>query len=73
MTRHEPHEVLLEFQRIGRHVKVTAIDPASGVEVAIVGDAAMPEEHLIALARRKLARRLARGAGEDDPGPGLVV
>ncbi|GIX16307.1 MAG: hypothetical protein KatS3mg119_0493 [Rhodothalassiaceae bacterium] len=73
MERHGPREVLLEFRRIGRHVKVTAIDPDSGVEVTVVGDAATPEDHLIALARRKLARRLARGGRGDDRGPGILV
>ncbi len=76
MGGREPSEVLLEFQRIGRHVKVTAIDPQTGMEVSLVGDAAMPEDHLITLARRKLMRRLdqLRSRRRDDgPGPGILV
>lgn len=74
MGAREPSEVLLEFQRIGRHVKVTAIDPQTGTEVALVGDAAMPEDHLVTLARRKLMRRLAQLRNRpDDDGPGILV
>ncbi len=74
MGGREPSEVLLEFQRIGRHVKVTAIDPQTGTEVSLVGDAAMPEDHLVTLARRKLMRRLDQLRNRrDDNGPGIVV
>jgi len=76
MGGREPPEDLLEFQRIGRHVKVTAIDPQTGMEVSLVGDAAMPEDHLATLARRKLMRRLdqLRNRRDDDgPGAGILV
>ncbi len=74
MGGREPPEVLLEFQRIGRHVKVTAIDPQTGMEVSLVGDAAMPEDHLATLARRKLMRRLDQLRNRrDDGGPGSGI
>ncbi len=43
---------------MGRYVKVTAIDPASGLEVSMMGDAKTPQAHLSQLASRKLALRL---------------
>jgi hypothetical protein len=44
----------LEFQRIGSAVKVTAIDPESGVEVSIVGDPRAGEAVLGRTATQKL-------------------
>ena len=32
-------QVLFEFVRVGQVVKVNAIDPESGIEVSMVGDA----------------------------------
>ncbi len=32
-------EYILEFKPQGRYVKVTAVDPATGLEAVIVGDA----------------------------------
>lgn len=43
---------------MGRYVKVTAIDPATGLEVSMLGDAKTPQVHLSQLASRKLAQRL---------------
>lgn len=43
---------------MGRYVKVTAIDPATGLEVSMMGDAKAPQAHLSQLASRKLAQRL---------------
>lgn len=48
-------EVLFEFQRIGQAVRVVAIDPASGTEVTMVGDARYGIESLKRAAARKLA------------------
>ena len=31
-------EVLFEFRRVGRYVKVSAIDPVTAIEVSMVGD-----------------------------------
>jgi hypothetical protein len=58
----EPAEVLFEFTRIGNSVKVSATDPRSLVEVAIVGDPGMGEAALRRIATRKLAYVLRRAA-----------
>lgn len=52
MARQEGY--LLEFQSVGNAVKVCAIDPASGVEVSIVGPANQGQELLTRTAVRKL-------------------
>jgi hypothetical protein len=58
------HEVIFEFTRIGRYVKVAAIDPESGTEATITGPPDAGREALQALARRKLEYVLAkRGRG----------
>jgi hypothetical protein len=57
-------EVLLEFQQIGAAVKVTAIDPATQVEVSIVGPASAGEAVLSHNAINKLRYVLKRR----DPG-----
>lgn len=46
--------VILEFFRVGRYVKVSAIDTKTGVEVSIVGDPRQGEETLKRTAIRKL-------------------
>ena len=51
---------IVEFRRIGRFVKVSAIDPASLVEVSIVGDPAAGEPMLERTAIRKLEYVLNR-------------
>jgi hypothetical protein len=47
-------EVIFEFLRFGAALKVTAIDVASGTEVAMVGDPNAGQETLRRLARQKL-------------------
>jgi len=54
-------EVILEFQRVGNAVKVSAVDTATGVEVSIVGPADSGEETLKRTALRKLEYVLTRG------------
>ncbi len=44
----------------GRYVKVTAVDPVTGREAVIVGDAAQGQVLLSRLAVRKLEMLLAR-------------
>jgi len=44
----------IEFQQIGRFVKVTAIDPVSRLEVSIVGDPSATQDYLSNLAVKKL-------------------
>lgn len=62
-------QVLFEFVRVGQVVKVNAIDPESGIEVSMVGDAKASSETLKRLAARKLeyviAKRRAEGRGTD--------
>ncbi len=45
---------IIEYIPIGGYVKVSAIDPFSGKEVSIVGDAAASKETLSNLAIKKL-------------------
>lgn len=60
-------EVLFEFRRVGKVVRVNAIDPKTGIEVSMVGDMRYGTETLKRLAARKLAYVLAkRRAAEDD-------
>jgi len=62
-------EIYFEHHAIGRQVKVSAIDGASGTEVSIVGPASASPRDLEALALRKLLAKLGRG-GEGDAGTG---
>jgi hypothetical protein len=48
------NEVLFEFRPQGHYVQVAAIDPISGTEVSMVGDARQNEEVLKRIAARKL-------------------
>lgn len=55
-----PKEVLFEMQRVGKILRVTAIDPASGTEVIMVAD---PRQSMLAIkkvAARKLAYVIAK-------------
>jgi hypothetical protein len=54
----EDHGYLIEFVRIGNSTKVSAIDPATGVEVSIVGPTSAGEAILSRNAVAKLTRRL---------------
>ena len=47
-------EILFEFVVHGNFVKVMAVDPRTGIEVAMVGDARSPKKTLENLATRKL-------------------
>lgn len=51
-------EVFFEFVTVGNHVKVTAIDAASGIEVVAIGPVSASQQHMEQLALRKLLRRL---------------
>lgn len=57
-----PREVIFEFQQIGNSVKVTAFDPATLVEVSIVGPTTATETQLRATALRKLEYVLKKKA-----------
>ncbi len=54
----EEAECLIEIITVGNTTKVSAIDPATGIEVSVAGPAEGCEEALTRLAARKLARRL---------------
>ena len=58
-------EVLFEFRRIGRTVRVSAIDPKTGTEVVMVGDSRSGMVTLKRNAARKLAYVLAKRQGAD--------
>ncbi len=53
-------ETLFEFRRIGRVVKVTAIDPETRIEVSIQGPSSLSEAALARAALAKLRHMLAR-------------
>ena len=57
---HQPREVILEFYRVGAYVKVSAVDPVTRTEVAIVGDPAVGEATLKKAAIRKLDYVMAK-------------
>ena len=59
MTGPAPREVLFEFTAIGNVVKVAAIDPATGVEVSVMGPAHASRGDLQRLALKKLNARLS--------------
>ena len=61
----KPSEVIFEFYQVGAYVKVSAIDTATALEVAIVGDPAVGEEALkrTALAKLRYRQRQRRGQG----------
>ena len=57
-------EVLIEFIVQGVAVKVTAVDPTSGVEASIVGPASAPRSVLEGNAVKKLLYVLKKQRGE---------
>ncbi len=56
-------EAIVEFQRVGAYVKVSAVDPESLTEVSIVGDPQAGEARLTRLAVQRLDYVLARQGG----------
>ena len=74
MSRRNEDGVILEFVRIGRYVKVSAIDTKSGTEVSIVGDPAQGEAALQRVAIRKIQYVMNKNAAEDpQSGGGTLV
>jgi hypothetical protein len=55
-----PSEVLFEFKRMGGYVKVTALHPASLVEVSITGDAKASPQYLQQLALARLRQQIEK-------------
>jgi hypothetical protein len=60
MGRGSGREVILEFQRIGNAVKVTAVDPETLIEVAIMGSTKASDDALAQTAIDKLNYVLAK-------------
>jgi hypothetical protein len=60
-------EVILEFQRLGNAVKVTATDPETLVEVSILGPVRSSEAELTRAALDKLDYVLRKRADEGRP------
>ena len=56
----ERRDIIFELVRVRHAIKVSAVDPATGTEVSIVGDPAVGESALKRLAMRKLEYVLAR-------------
>lgn len=50
---HKP-EYIVEFIPQGRYVRVTAVDPVTGLEAVMVGDPAQSQDTLTRLAVQKL-------------------
>lgn len=71
MTERESY--IIEFHQLGNVVKVSAVDPATMIEVSIVGPANAGEEML----RRNAVRKLQYVMNKRHPGhanrPGFVV
>lgn len=51
----------VEFVSVGGSVKVTAIDPVTGIEVSMIGAPQVTQDALAKLAVRKLKYVLAKG------------
>lgn len=58
----KPGEVYFEFTAIGRSVKVSAIDAATGTEVSVTGPSSAAQADLQRLALQKLFAKLKTGA-----------
>lgn len=65
-----PDEIIIETVTLGGSQRVTAIDPASLVEVVFQAPLTADLAAIQRLARQKLAYRLGRSAGPDRPPPG---
>ncbi|GAB4145940.1 MAG: hypothetical protein Tsb0016_16130 [Sphingomonadales bacterium] len=60
---------LIEFIAMGNAVKVSAIDPVSGVETSIIGAASASQHDLMVLAAKKLRYVLNKAAAASTPPP----
>lgn len=60
MAQDTDKNFLIEFVRIGNSVKVTAIDPVTGLEACIIGPASLSEAQLSKNAIAKLHYVLAK-------------
>jgi len=60
MTKSTEQGFLVEFRQVGNVIKVSAVDPDSGVEVSIMGPATSPQSELTRGAINKLKYMLAK-------------
>ena len=54
----KPGEIYFEFTAIGRNVKVSAIDAATGTEISVMGPSTASQADLQRLALQKLLAKL---------------
>jgi hypothetical protein len=67
-------DIIIEFNRVGAYVKVTAVDPVSLMEASIVGPASSSPEILKRTAVQKLMYLLSkRGESGGRPGGGGAI
>ena len=59
----QPDGYIIEFYQIGNSIKVTAMDPKTLTEVAIIGAPGLTRQHLARAATRKLEYVLAKKTG----------
>jgi hypothetical protein len=62
--RRTSEDCIIEVTQIGASLKVSAIDPESGLEVSVSGPAGSGMEALTQLAMRKLAYRRQKKDGQ---------
>ena len=60
----QPGEIYVQFQQVGKAIKVIAVDAATGTEVTVMGPTSASQSDLEALAVRKLEARLQKEAAE---------
>lgn len=60
MPDHTDNDILIEFVRIGSSIKVSAIDPKTGIEVSTIGPASASETQLAKAALAKLRYVIAK-------------
>jgi hypothetical protein len=56
--RHSGENYIVEFLQVGNAVKVSAVDPATGTEVSVVGSPLMSRDQMARTAIQKLEYRL---------------
>ncbi len=61
-------EVLFEFRRVGKSIRVIAIDPITKIEVTMVAPVDATREEIKRTAARKLAYVIAKKRNEEDGG-----
>ena len=60
----QPGEIYVQFQQVGKAIKVIAVDAATGTEVTVMGPTSASQSDLEALAVRKLEARLQKERAE---------